>query len=125
MAFLRFTSLEPRPGSETKVESLLNELDASLAGAPGMVFSLVLRQDERRLGRISLWQSKDAANREAASSHILSLRSLLRYLSVDTEERLLEVNPGAVPSSFTSLQDAAKLLAYFPSSARQFALPAE
>lgn len=125
MAILRLTILEPRPGYEAEVERLLDELDVTLSGAPEMVFSLVFRQDQRQLGRMSLWLSKDGANREAANSHVLSLRSRLRYLSVHTEERLLEVKSGFMPEGFASLQDAAKLPAYFPSSVRQFALPAE
>lgn len=125
MAFLRLTMLEPRPGCEDQVQRLVEELDSALAGAPEMVFSLVLRQEPRRVGRISLWLSKEGANREAVNSHILSLRSRARYLSVETEERLLEVSSGQMPAGFTSLQGVAKLPAFFPSSAEQFALPAE
>ncbi len=125
MAILRLTFLEPRRGSEDEVERLLEELDATVANAPGLIMSFLLNQEPRRLGRISFWQSKDGANREAANSHVLSLRSRLRHLSVDTEERLLEVTSGFLPEGFSSLQDAAKLRAYFPSSAQQVALPAD
>jgi hypothetical protein len=123
MAFLRITMLEPKAGREDEVYQLMEELDRSLSGAEGMLFSLVLKSEPRRVGRISLWLTKDGANREATSSHILSLRARLRYLSETTEERLLDVKSGYVPAGFSSLQDAAKLPAYFPSSARQDALP--
>jgi hypothetical protein len=125
VAILRLTFLEPRRGSEDEVERLLKELDATLANAPGLLMSFLLCQEPRRLGRIALWQSKDGANREAANSHVLSLRSRLRHLSVDTEERLLEITSGHLPEGFSSLQAAAKLRAYFPSSAQQVALPAD
>ena len=124
MSFLRVTLLEPRPGSEDQVQHLIEELDVALSGAEGMLFSLVLRQEPRRVGRVSFWLTKDGANREAANHHVLSLRARLRFLSVNTEERLLEVKSGHMPEGFASLQDAAKLPAYFPSSARQVALPA-
>ena len=125
MAFLRLTLLEPRRGSEDEVLALLEELDGDLAGAPGMMMSLVLHQDARQLGRVSLWQTRDGANREAASAHVLSLRSRLHYLSVTTEERLLEVSSVQLPAGFAALQEPARLRVSFPSSAQQMALPVE
>jgi hypothetical protein len=56
-----------------------------------------------RLGRVALWHSKDYANREATREHILSLRSRLRHLSLDTQEVLMEVKSGHVPQELTSL----------------------
>jgi len=90
-----------------------------------MMMSLVLHQDARQLGRVSLWQTRDGANREAASAHVLSLRSRLHYLSVTTEERLLEVSSGQLPAGFAALQEPARLRVSFPSSAQQMALPVE
>ena len=66
MAYLRLTMLQPRPGSESEARELLEELDSSLIGADGLVFSLVMSQESSKLGRVSLWHSKDAANREAS-----------------------------------------------------------
>jgi hypothetical protein len=123
MAYLRFTLLRPRPGAEEELQEVLEQLDASLADAPGLLFSFILSQARGRIGRVSLWLSKDEANREAASPHILSLRSRLRYLSLDTEETLLQVESGYVPAGFTALLDAAKQPAYFPAAITQPALP--
>lgn len=124
MAHLRLTILEPRPGCERQVKELLQELDESLSDAPGLLWSLVLNQGPKRLGRVSLWRDRDDANREANNNHVLSLRSRLRYYSLTTEERLLEASSGYMPAGFASLQDSAKLPATFSSSARQLALPA-
>jgi hypothetical protein len=124
MAYLRSTFLNPRPGAETEVRHLIEELDAGLSNAQGLVFSLVLSQANGRIGRISLWLSKDGANREAASQHVLALRSRLRLLSTEAEETLLEVESGYVPAGFSFLLGAAKQPLYFPSDARQPALPA-
>ena len=88
------------------------------------MFSLVFGKTSGQVGRIALWLSREHANREAVSSHILSLRSRLRFLSLNPEERLLDVKSGHMPQGFASLQASAKLPAYFPSSARQSAVPA-
>jgi hypothetical protein len=122
MSCLRLTLLEPRPGAEAEVRHVLEDLDAHLADAPGLVLSFVLGQPER-LGRVSLWLSRDDANREATSSHILALRSRLRLLSLSTEEMLLDVESGYLPEGFSSLLQAAKQPAYLSARARQAALP--
>ena len=90
MPVVRKTLLQPRPGSEAEVGDLLVELDEKLCHAQGLIFSVVIA--EPRLGRVSLWTSKDEANREAVSDSTLSLRSRLRYLSLSAEESLIEVD---------------------------------
>lgn len=115
--------LEPRPGAQGELLELLEELDATLASAPGLLLSLVVSQDAHNIGRISVWRSKEDANREAISDHTLALRSRLRYLSVRTEERLLELTSGHFPQGFAAIMRAPKLAAYFPTDARQPSLP--
>jgi hypothetical protein len=102
MACLRMTLLRPRPGASGDVQALLEELDASLAGCDGLLLSFVTQVESNRLGRISFWQSKEAANREATRDHVLSLRSRLRLLSIDTQEVLMEVRSGHVPPELAS-----------------------
>ena len=123
MANLRLTLLRPHLGAEEEVHHLLKELDESLAEAPGLLFSFVLGQEHSRLGRVSLWLSKDEANREAISPRILSLRSRLRLLSVDTEEMLLRVESGHMPAGFSALIDAPTQPVVFPATLKQPALP--
>lgn len=103
MACLRLTLLRPRSGASEEVQRLLEELDDALCGSAGLVLSFVTQVQTDRLGRVAVWHSKDDANREATREHILSLRSRLRYLSVDTQEVLMEVKSGHVPQELTSL----------------------
>ena len=100
MPVVRKTLLQPRPGSEAEVGDMLVELDEKLGHAQGLLFSLVIA--EPRLGRISVWTSKDEANREAVSDSTLSLRSRLRYFSLSAEESLLEVE--SAPTSLPELE---------------------
>jgi hypothetical protein len=72
-------------------------LDRCLSGSPGMILSFVTRVESSRLGRISLWQSKDDANQVALRDDILALRSRLRRLALSTEETLMEVSSGHLP----------------------------
>ena len=122
MAYVRLTLLEPQPGAENELRRLLEELDACLADAPGLLLSLVLSQAKGRLGRISLWLSKEEANHEATSPRILALRSRLLFLSLETEEALLEVESGYLPEGFNTLIWAAKQPAHFPAALNQPAL---
>jgi hypothetical protein len=97
------TLLKPRPGATADVQELLEELDASLAGSEGLLLSFVTQVEANRLGRVAFWSSKDEANREATRDHVLSLRSRLRFLSVETQEVLMEVKSGHVPPELASL----------------------
>jgi hypothetical protein len=103
MACLRLTLLRPRPGASEETQRLLEALDDTLCESEGLVLSFVTQVQTDRLGRVALWHSKDDANREATREHILSLRSRLRHLSLDTQEVLMEVKSGHVPQELTSL----------------------
>jgi hypothetical protein len=97
------TLLRPRHGVTADVQALLEELDASLAGSEGLLLSFVTEVEANRLGRVAFWQSKEAANREATRDHVLSLRSRLRFLSIDTQEVLMEVKSGHVSPGLASM----------------------
>ena len=103
MACLRMTLLRPRQGATADVQALLEELDTSLAGSEGLLLSFVTEVESNRLGRVAFWQSKEAANREATRDHVLALRSRLRFLSIDTQEVLMEVKSGHLPPGFASM----------------------
>jgi hypothetical protein len=103
MACLRLTLLRPRPGAIEETQRLLEALDDALCDSKGLVLSFVTQVQTDRLGRVALWHSKDDANREATREHILSLRSRLRHLALDTQEVLMEVKSGHVPQELTSL----------------------
>src|SRR4051812_22961486 len=108
MAYVRGTQLQARPGSEAELLSLLEELDAHMSNSQGLIMSLVVSQDSSNIGRISVWRSKDDANREAITDRTLALRSQLRYLSVRTEERLAELRSGQFPEGFAAIMRAPK-----------------
>lgn len=97
MACLRLTLIEPAPGNGLEAQEALEALDATLAGTPGLILSFVTEVENDRLGRIALWQTKEDANHVATRDDILALRSLLRRLSLNTEETLMELKSGHVP----------------------------
>jgi hypothetical protein len=97
MACLRLTLIEPAPGNEREAQSVMETLDRCLAGTPGLILSFVTEVEVSRLGRISLWQSKDDANQVALRDDILALRSQLKRLALSTDETLMELKSGHVP----------------------------
>ena len=103
MAFLRLTMIQPRPGSETEANDLLQELDTSLGQESGLLFSLIVNPRSERIGRLSLWRTKDDANRVATTDHIMSVRSRLHYISLSTDETMLEVQSGHFSEAVNSL----------------------
>jgi hypothetical protein len=58
------------------------------------------------------------------NEHTLSLRSRLRFLSLDTNETFLEVQSGFTPEGFRAILDAPKEPLHFLRPALQPALPA-
>lgn len=107
MAHVRLSLLTPVPGRESELRRRLEQLDALLAPAEGLVFSLVM-SGEGRLGRLSVWLSRDMADREATSERTLAVRSRIRLLAVDMEERLLEVESGWLPAPLGQLASREK-----------------
>ncbi len=100
MTCMRLSLIQPKTGTEDEAKRLLEELDAHITSAPGLLFSFVLA-DGRRFGRVSLWRSTEDANRQA--EHTLALRARLRLLAVEKEERLLAVRSGHVPADLVQV----------------------
>lgn len=107
MAFVRLSLLAPVPGHESELRHRLEQLDALLAPVEGLVFSMVI-SGEGRLGRLSVWLSREMADREATSERTLAVRSRIRLLAVEMEERLLEVESGWLPASLGQLASREK-----------------
>lgn len=97
MACLRLTLIEPTPGNEQEAQRVMEALDGCLAQTPGLILSFVTEVEGSRVGRVSLWNSKEDANQVALRDDILALRSQLRRLSVNTEESLMDLKSGHVP----------------------------
>ena len=110
MACLRLTLIEPRPGADQEMQSLLATLDARLAQTPGLIFSFVTRIEVDRVGRIALWQSKEAANQVAMRDDVLALRARIRALARDTEEALMELSSGYLPGPLQTLLEGGPVM---------------
>lgn len=93
MKVLRTTVVRPLPGREQEVAELLRELNAHLATQPGFVESYELEDNEDRevLGRVAVWESRQAADRAANTVHTIALRARLQALSRPETDRLFEV----------------------------------
>jgi heme-degrading monooxygenase HmoA len=87
VAFLRFSVMIPRPGNEKRVEELLDELVGLYQGRPGFITAYRLKPGPHagapRVGRISIWESVEDADRMATWAHDLSLQSEIRVLVDD------------------------------------------
>jgi quinol monooxygenase YgiN len=94
MLSVRLTLLHPLPDAEEEMLSLLQELNDHLGSADGLLLSVVVRE-HGTLGRLAVWESSDAANREAVSHHVLALRARIRTLTqAVVAEDLLQVASG-------------------------------
>jgi hypothetical protein len=102
MAYVRFTILKPKLGDEEEAKVTLQALDSHIARSPGLLLSLVTASEGGNLGRLSVWRSKEEANREAMNERTLSLRARLTHLG-RTEEHLFEVASGQLRDGLTDL----------------------
>jgi hypothetical protein len=81
----------------------MEALDVKLASAPGLILSFVTEIASYRLGRVSVWQSKEDANQVALRDDVLALRSQLRRLALKTDELLMDLKSGHVPSQLAAV----------------------
>jgi hypothetical protein len=102
MACLRLTLIEPSPGKEREAQRVMGALDECLARTPGLILSFVTDAGSGRIGRISLWHSKEDANQVALRDDILALRSQLKRLARTTEETLMDLKSGHVPDQLAA-----------------------
>ena len=87
MAFLRFSVMIPRPGNEKQVEDLLDELLRLYQGRPGFITAYRLKPGPHagapKVGRLSIWETVEDANRMASEARDLSLHSQIKPLVFD------------------------------------------
>ena len=99
MAFLRVSIMIPRPGNEERVNELLDELLQLYQGRPGFITAYRLKPGPHagppKVGRISIWESSEHANRMASEPRDLALQSQLKVLVDDAthEESSFEGEP--------------------------------
>lgn len=105
MAFLRVSVMIPRPGYEKRVEDLIDELLRLYQGRPGFITAYRLKPGPHagapKVGRISIWESSEDANRMASESRDIALQSQIKTLVDDEthEESSFEGVPyGVMPA---------------------------
>lgn len=94
MRIARQSIVRPLSGQSTRVERLLDELDATYAKLPGYILGFRYRAEDNRtqLGRVAVWRSQDDANHAAMNTHIQALRAQINTLVEEGHsERVLEI----------------------------------
>ena len=100
MKIVRTTVVRPRAGFETRTAALLRELDEHLALQPGFLESYEVVEEPGQLGRIALWESREAADWAAKLDRTIALRARLHNLNgLSSEEHLLAVTSERHPGS--------------------------
>ena len=91
MKVLRSTLIHPKNGATGALHGLLDELDGYLSKQPGFVESYEL-ETTGSLGRISIWESREAADHAATQPHTIAVRSRIhRFSQPDLREQILTV----------------------------------
>ena len=87
MVFIRISLMTPRPGQEQALTGLLDRLVEYFHDKPGFIAAYRISADphakDDRVGRISIWQSEEDANRMSSDKHDLALQSEIKLLAVD------------------------------------------
>ncbi|HXG42047.1 MAG TPA: antibiotic biosynthesis monooxygenase [Dehalococcoidia bacterium] len=82
MAYIRVSLMRPMAGHEAEVESLNRELVAYYRRFPGCLAAYFVQAADGsgELGRVSVWEREEDADRAANDDHSLALRSRLHLL---------------------------------------------
>jgi len=80
--YVRLSLMNPKPGKEELVAGLVNNLLEYFSQQPGYVrgYSLIEGDPQHRVGRISVWESEEAADLAAQTQHVLTVRSEMMQL---------------------------------------------
>ena len=91
MKVIRITQVMPSVGSEQQVEMLLKQLGEYVSKEPGFIEDYEFHSPGK-VGRVSIWASKEAADRASMLTHTIAVRSHLHLLSMEWQEALGEVD---------------------------------
>ena len=87
MASVRLSLMAPKHGQEKHVESLLGELINVLRGLDGFITAYRLAPDRHdqhgRVGRVTVWESEEAANHAAAQERVFALEAKSKLAADD------------------------------------------
>jgi heme-degrading monooxygenase HmoA len=79
--------MTPRLGQEQALSEALDRLIQYIQQKPGYIAAYRLSADQhlndKRVGRISIWESEEDANRMSSDDHDLALQAELKLLAVD------------------------------------------
>ncbi len=80
--YARLSLVNPKEGAEERVSAITDDLLEFLATQPGWVrgYKLVRKYPDPRVGRLTVWQSEEDADRAANTQHVLSVRAELLQL---------------------------------------------
>lgn len=75
--YIRISFMNPKPGSEELVAGLMDNLLKSFVDQPGYVrgYALLDGDPQGRVGRITVWNSEEDADRAANTQHVLTVRA--------------------------------------------------
>jgi len=75
--YVRISFMNPKPGSEELVAGLMDNLLKFFVDQPGYVrgYALLDGDPQGRVGRITVWQSEEDADRAANTQHVLTVRA--------------------------------------------------
>ena len=81
MAYIRLTLARPRPDVREEVRQHYEDLVRHVSSLPGCIQAYVIESHDEsaEIGRISIWESADAANRAANDPHAMSLHAALHF----------------------------------------------
>ena len=88
VVYVRLSLAKPRPGHETQVAKMDQDLMRFFATQPGYLHGYQITAGDSmagRLGRLTLWRSEQDADRAAQTAHVLAVRSELLMLVEDGE----------------------------------------
>jgi len=89
--FIRISYMHPKEGQEARLKENLQQLSDHYRKQPGYQGGYILNPylkasgEDRRWGRVGLWDNEDSAERAAQADHSMALRSeLSRIVEEDT-----------------------------------------
>lgn len=90
MKVVHETVVRPQAGSEQATVTLLEELGAVLAREPGFIegYTLDGLEEGSLLARISIWESREAAERSTTQDQTIALRARIQGLSHPSSREL-------------------------------------
>ena len=85
MAVMRLSTFTPKPGNEERIANLLEALDTAFSLQQGYVLGLRFtgRADSPEVGRIFVWESREAADTAESSPEASPLSRRIEALSED------------------------------------------